>query len=156
MSNFRKTIIALLTVSMLFLPTLIAAKQPLVVNRLPNFIDKVSEGISLLFRFSPQSKIDYMQQLLEKRLAEIEFVNRNNDIDVLEITTSRYSTYMGKIMALTDAHRPASLSTIQEFYQNHLGRLEKIQSKFEHDSGWWLMLQHNINLLNIALSKLKS
>lgn len=159
--NFVKIIIVLVfTVLLSFSIPIVSAKHEVnagvTVDHLPGFIDKLTEGLNLLLRFSGQSKIDYSLYLLDKRLAEINFVLKNDDIDSLEITSSRYLTHVGRLIKLTEENKSLiPKDKLLSMYDKHTVHIEDLQKKFEYDSGWWIMLQHNINLLKEGKEKIQ-
>lgn len=127
------------------------------VNHVAGLFEKISEKISLMLKFNQEDKADYYQELLDKRLAEIEFVTENGQGDLIEETSSRYATYLSTVSDFIISNKinnkkDSVLKTLEE----HLKVLESIQSNFEFESGWWILIQHDINLVKDAKNKINN
>jgi len=116
------------------------------VDHVARGFEKIKERVTLFFKFSKDSKLDYLAYLSEKRLAELEY-GVNNDVNLIEETASRYTTYQGKLSEFVISNKMSDKKDpLSKMYSNHIAVLEKLQSKFEYDSGWWLSIQHGINV----------
>lgn len=133
------------------------AKLDFSVSKVESKWGKVTEKISLILKFSAQSKVDYYKYILEKRLAELTYVIESDQIDLVEPTASRYATYSGIV---SDFVINKKVTTKKEelikTFERHEKLLLQLQSKFEHDSGWWLAIQHDINNTKSFRDKLGS
>lgn len=127
------------------------------VNHVAGFFEKINEKITLFFKFDKENKTDFYQKLLEKRLAELEFVIKNGQGDLIEETSSRYSAYLGTTADFIFTNKLTSKKdALLKMFDNHTKIIETLQSHFEFESGWWLLLQHNINSINIFRDKIKN
>ncbi len=127
------------------------------VDHVAGRIEKFKEKISLFLKFNKKSKTNYYQYLAEKRLAEISYVIEKNDIDSVEPTASRYSTYIGILGNYVDTNKVSEKKNdLINMYERHIKILTELQKKFKHDSGWWLAIQNDINTIKIFIEKTKS
>lgn len=116
------------------------------VDRVANLRDRILERIILFFKFNPESSIEYQSQLVEKRLAEVKYVVDSGDWDPIEDVSSRYSSYLGRLTKFVLDHKMVSKKDdLIKMYSNHEAILEEILKNFESNSGFWLLIQHDIN-----------
>lgn len=157
----KKIIKLLLAVSLLaFLMSSIALSRSvntkIEVDHVAGKIEKIKEKIILFTRFNKKSKINYLQFLLEKRLAELSFVIETDQIDLVEPTASRYSTYAGRLAEYVVAKNLAEKKgDLISAYLRHSEIIKTLQKKFEFESGWWLALQHSIDSTKIYSEKVE-
>ncbi|MDO8503259.1 MAG: DUF5667 domain-containing protein [bacterium] len=129
----------------------------LVVDHVAGGVEKVKEKLTLFFNFKKEDKARYRQYLTEKRLAELKYVVDTNQIDSIEPVASRYSTYAG---LLTNFVVKEEIKTKRDdlltMFERHRQIVEELQKGFKFESGWWLMLQHNINVTKLSSDQLKT
>lgn len=131
-------------------------KVELEVNHIANVFEKFKEKATLFFNFSKDSKLNYEKYLLEKRLAELKYVVDSKEWQPVEETSSRYATYVSKFSE--NAIKNASKEKKEEIVgilERHEKIIEALQRNFEYDSGWWLLLQHDRNLLKMFSDRIK-
>lgn len=127
------------------------------VDHIANIRERIQERINLFFKFSPQDKAYYQKELAEKRLAELSFVIENKKGDFIEETSSRYSTYLGRLTeTVTDKKLSNMKGELLKMLENHKLILDELIKPFESNSGFWLLLQHNINVLQIYADQIKN
>lgn len=131
-------------------------KPNIQVDHIANNIEKIQEKITLFFKFDKKDKTKYMEFLSEKRLAELYYGIKSNQLDLLEPSASRYSTYIGNLTNFAMANRVASeKDELTKMFDKHIKIVEELQSSIPHDSGWWLALQHDINSAKIFEERIK-
>ena len=119
------------------------------VDHLSGIIDKIGEKIGLFLKFNNEDKLNYQQQILEKRMGELEYVINNGQGDLIEEMSSRYGTYLGNFSdfavnnKITDKKEQLII-----LYDDHIQLLTYFQQKVGVDTGWYILLQHNINVAN--------
>lgn len=149
--------IILLTLGIILTPSTKAKDEVTLnftVNHVATKFEKLGEKISLFFKFGKEAKVDEYQYLLEKRLAEVSYAV-NNNIDMVEPTASRYSTYIAVTTDYMLANKVSGKKDqVVATYKRHNKILTALQQKFKHDSGWWLAIQNDINLTNDSAAKL--
>ncbi|QQG47064.1 MAG: hypothetical protein HY044_02895 [Candidatus Woesebacteria bacterium] len=161
MRKFQKIFISLLSVLVLGLmissSQIYAQELKFEVNHIANGFEKIGEKITLFLKFSKTSKVDFYEYLAEKRLAEISYVIEANQIDSVEPTASRYSTYIGVLTNYVEANKVTSKKgDLVKMFERHSKILTNLQSKFKHDSGWWLAIQNDINNTKTFSEKIKT
>lgn len=126
------------------------------VNHVANVLEKFKEKATLFFKFSKDSKLNYEKYLLEKRLAELKYVIDSKEWDPVEETSSRYATYVSKFSegAIKNTSKEKKGEIIGVF-ERHEKIIEALQRNFEYDGGWWLLLQHDRNLIRMFSDKLR-
>lgn len=133
-----------------------SSESALKVERISNIRDRLFEKISLFFKFSKENKLDYMIYLQEKRLADLKYAVDNDEGDLIEELSSRYSTYLGNMTNFISERKiKYKKEEILKMMENHSKIIENLQKNFEFESGLWILLQHDINTLKIFSDKLK-
>lgn len=118
-------------------------------DKVASLPEKVSEKIGLFLKFDKKAKAAYLRKLLDKRLAELVWAADEN-INMVEETTSRYSTYAGHYVNFINSKDVESeKEMVPAVFDKHKEVLAEKQKKFEYDSAWWLSIQHDINTLDI-------
>ena len=119
--------------------------------------EKIKEKITLFSNFSKSGKTKYQIVLTEKRLAELKYAVDSGQTDLVEPTSSRYATYVGKLTNYIIKNNQVSFQKeLNSLFEMHKGTLEIMRNKFIYDSAWWLMLQQDIDTVNIFQIKLNS
>lgn len=158
---FKKilSVLAIVLVSTFLLASVVQAQDSsttIKVDHVAGGLEKVMEKVTLFLKFNKEAKTDYYQYLLEKRLAEISYVIGANNIDMVEPTASRYTTYIGVMADYMIANKVSDKKDqVTAEFGRHRKVLMDLQGKFKHDSGWWLAIQHDINSTNDFTEKLK-
>lgn len=125
-------------------------------EKVAGLVDRFGEKVSLLFKFSKESRAEYMENIVKRRFGELQYVLETEQGDFVEETSSRYSTYVGLLTdyliknKLTDR----KVETL-EMYKAHSAVLEENTLNQNYNSGFWLLLQHDINYLKIYSSQLE-
>ncbi len=126
------------------------------VNHVANVVEKLKEKVTLIFKFSKEDKFNYQKFLLEKRLAELKYIIDGKEWTPVEETSSRYATYLGKFTGfVAKGNLKDKKEEILSMYERHSKVLEELQKNFEFESGWWLLLQHDINSTKIFSTQVK-
>lgn len=127
------------------------------VGHIANNFEKLQEKITLFFKFDKKQKSAYQRELVEKRLAELKYVIENRQWDFIEEVTSRYTTYMGHYINFVEKNKITDdKDQLLALLDGHKYLIEKMQTRFEYESGWWLSIQHDINVLKMSSEKIKA
>lgn len=127
------------------------------VNHVANTKDRLWEKIELFFKFSPKDKIDFQQSLVEKRLAELKFIMDNDKGEMIEEVSSRYSTHLGNLTNDVIKNKlTEKKSELLKMLDNHNIILNNLISEVEFESGFWLLLKHDINYVKIYSDQINS
>ncbi|OGE36526.1 hypothetical protein A3E45_01235 [Candidatus Daviesbacteria bacterium RIFCSPHIGHO2_12_FULL_43_11] len=135
----------------------IATSSAIKVEKLANVIDRLGEKIQGFFKFSSEDKVNYQKELLERRFAELLFVIDNGQGDLIEEVSGRYATYVGRFAddLISKKVSPQSDKYLTMF-ENHMKILPVLRDHFPANSGFWLLLQHDINTVQIFSDKTKN
>lgn len=125
------------------------------VTKKAGVVAKIFERINLLTKFSAEDKAKYWQKLTDIRLAELKMEVDDKNFDLVEETASRYSTYLGNYAGFLIAKKViGQKQTFLDQTDSRLGILTELRDRFEYDSAWWLMIQHDINTIGIFKDRL--
>lgn len=125
------------------------------VDHVANVLDRLKEKITLLFKFSNEEKVNYMQELTNKRLGELVYIMTTGEGDLIEELSSRYATYISRLSTFVEEKKiDNDKINLLKTYETHLNILNNIQQNFEFESGWWILLQHDINTVKMSQEKL--
>lgn len=126
-------------------------------DHITNNFEKLKEKITLFFKFDKKQKSTYQRELVEKRLAELDYVIKNKQWDYIEDVTSRYSTYLGNYINFVEKNKITNdKEQLLNILNGHKNFIEKIQTKFEYGSGWWIYIEHDINVIKMSIEKIKA
>lgn len=133
-----------------------ASESAIKIDRISNIRDRLFEKISFFFKFSKEQKIDYLIYLQEKRLADLKYAIDNDQGDLIEELSSRYSTYLGKMANfMSEKKLSYKKEEVLKMMERHKIIIETLHKNFEFESGFWILLQHDINTLKIFSDKIK-
>lgn len=127
-----------------------AQTQPKVsADHVANVFEKLKEKVTMFFKFSQEEKFEYLAYLSEKRLGELKYVIDSKQGNLIEETSSRYSTYLGNLTEYAISHKMTNKKEeLKNLYDQHQKILEQLNT-FEYESGFWLLLMHNLNITKI-------
>lgn len=113
-------------------------------------VKRFKEKVILFFKFSPDSKVDYYQTLLDKRLAELVYIADNKNIAFIETTSSRYESTAGQLTEmLVKLDNKDKFSATEKKFGEHLLILDQAQRNFMQPSAEWRFVQNDINSVKI-------
>lgn len=113
-------------------------------------VKRLKEKLILFLKFDQESRISYIQTLLDKRLSELAYISDNKNTAFIETTSSRYESTAGQLTeALIKFNNPAKEKDAKEKFANHLEILSKIQTNFSPTTAEWRFIENDINSLRI-------
>lgn len=114
------------------------------------------EKVRWFFIFSDQNKVDYHQDLINKRLSELKYVVDSKLLSEVETSSQRFAyqagVLVGQLKKMNDKERDTKL--LKDFEKYKLV-LEKLRDNYPANSSFWMLLQHDINTLNILSDQIK-
>lgn len=161
----RKIFLILFLALFIFLPNLAFAdinqestpSFKVKVEKVSNVIDRLKEKITLFFKFNSDDKLNYQQQLVEQRLGELDYVIRDGQGDFIEEVSSRYAAYVGRLSeSVLSSKNNNKRGEVIRMFNNHLPILAVMRDNFPANSGFWLLLQHDINTVRIYSAKIQN
>lgn len=85
-------------------------------------------------------------ELLNLRLAELQFSVDSQKGDAIESCASRYLTFVGKLKAsYLNSHSDIQKEALAKLLTLHLPILNSLRDTYEANSGLWLATQHDVN-----------
>lgn len=117
---------------------------------------KLLERVNLAVRLGSEGKAKYWQKLTDVRLAELKMIVDENNLDLIEETSSRYSTYLGRYSEFIINKKVRSQKdTILKQFASHSDILTGLRDKYKYDSAYWLLIQHDINTITIFKNRIE-
>lgn len=153
-----KAITIIFTVTVLlfiFYPRFVIAQDStpsalLKVKHIANLIERQKEKITLFLKFTTNDKLKYYKYLSEKRLAEIVYATENEYGDRIEETSARYLANIGNLTKYVESNNISPYKQeLIDLSINHISVLENLRDLFPANSGWWLSIQHDINVIKM-------
>lgn len=162
MKQFSQNTFFLLAVSFLslfvFLGVIFADNEWAIESVKPaGFFEKVGEKLGLFLNFDREKKVSYFARLTNKRLGELKYVIETKNYDGVEVSSSRYSTYVLSFADLAVANlandkRAAYIGMLE----SQKKEAERLRDVFAFESGWWLSLSHSVNSAQIVREKISN
>ena len=128
------------------------------VKDVSTIVDRLKEKIALFFAFSKVQKNEIYKNLLEKRLADVEYVFEDNRGDLIETTTSRYWAQIGRTKDFVLKNKQSLISgenkkdiNIEEWrgiLERHILVINHLRDIIGYESPFWLLLSHDFNVLD--------
>ncbi|OGE72387.1 hypothetical protein A3H40_04045 [Candidatus Daviesbacteria bacterium RIFCSPLOWO2_02_FULL_38_15] len=117
-------------------------------------VKRLFEKFMEKLQFTNETKEKYYEDLVQTRLAELKYVVDKDYLDQVEKSTQRVSYQVG---VLTDYVVSKKLNdkkqSIADLYKKDKIILEKLRDKYPANSGFWMLIQHIINSIDINLQK---
>lgn len=145
----KKVFYLLVFLAYLFVPPTVQAKDVYPDNGSYKY-ERLKEKVGLMLKFNVDKKAEHIEQLLEKRLKELEYIGTNKQLFYLETTASRYSATAGQLTEIVIKKKLNNRkSDVIKLFESHKPRLEKIRNLNEHANSEWRMIQYDIESLDI-------
>lgn len=113
------------------------------------------KGVLFVLSVSKEKKVDYYQELLDKRLSELYKISEGKEIAQIEKGTQRYFTTAGELSEFIINHRlTGKIDSTRELFEKHLVALESFEQNFNPSTSEWRFLEDDINYLKTYLSRL--
>jgi hypothetical protein len=122
-------------------------------------LKRIQEKAYLSLKTTPQSKVDYMRNLLNTRLEELSNQVNSESYDYILPSAQRYSTLAGQITELVISNNMKDeVKNIKEQFSDHLKTLNSIYVKYPKntDNKEYKYIEDDINYLKIYSDKLNS
>lgn len=114
--------------------------------------DKIGEKAEGFTKFNKKNKFVFNKKVLDKRLSEIVYAVKE-DPDRVEETSSRYGTYLNNFKNNWNEYYDKKV--VSQMIKEHKTILDSLQKKEKYESGFWLLFQNNLNLLDQLSQKIK-
>ncbi|MDD5147489.1 MAG: DUF5667 domain-containing protein [Candidatus Daviesbacteria bacterium] len=122
-------------------------------------LKRVQENLFLKFKSNPGERVDYMSNLLNSRLEELQNVVKNKNYDYVLKASLRYSTLVGRITELIEANNLTDkVEAIKSQFLEHQKILDTLYVAYPKnipDNVEWKYIQDDFNYLKLYLDQLK-
>lgn len=114
------------------------------------------EKVRWYFTFSDQNKVNYHQDLLNKRLSELKYVVDNKLLSEVETSSQRFA-YQAGVLAdvLKKMNDKEGNALLLEDFEKYKLVLNKLRDNYPANSSFWMLIQHDINTLKILSEQIK-
>lgn len=121
-------------------------------------LKRVQENFFLNFKSDPGARVDFMSNLLNSRLEELQNVVKNKNYDYVLKASLRYSTLAGRITELMEANSLSDkVDAVKSQFLNHQKLLDALYVAYPKniaDNVEWKYIQDDFNYLKLYLDKL--
>lgn len=122
----------------------------------PTYVFKrVKEKLSMILKFSNNSKFAYSLQLLEKRLSELVTIVDNKNLDQMVTNSQRFSYQAGITATINAKLKDNQNDKMRKVFNKYSQVLDELRDNYPANSAYWLLMQQNIDTLNILLAEMK-
>lgn len=118
-------------------------------------IKRLWEKISERLLFFNDSQINYAKKLLAARFSELQYISASKNLDEVQNASERFAYQAGILTDLVQDASPQEKDKIVNLFEVYKDDLNKIKFYFEMDSGFWILILHDINTLDILTARLK-
>lgn len=107
-------------------------------------------------QFSRQAKINFYESLLKTRLAELNYVVEKKLLSQVQSSSERFAYQAGILTEeLVRQNKSADKENVIKEFEKFSPFLDSLRDKYEANSSFWMLVQHDINSLNILSDQLK-
>ena len=120
-------------------------------------IKRLQEKAFLNLRVSQEQKVEYLGQLLDNRLVELENLVKDESYEFLRTASLRYSTTAGHLTeAVVDNNLTKNVNPLKEKFESHKKRLQAMYEAYPKNfkDEEYKYIEDAINYLNAYLDKL--
>ncbi len=117
-------------------------------------IGRAWEKVYISFIFSNKGRVEYHNKLLDKRLAELNYLVNNKELSLIEDSSSRFSYQVGVLAETLEFEESGTRTGTIAKFKDYASFLASLRDEFPANSSNWLFIQQNIDTLNIFIEKL--
>lgn len=106
--------------------------------------------------FSYDSKKSFYESLLKTRLAELKYVVDHKFLSEVQTSSERFA-YQAGILAeeLIKQNKTKDKENLIKEFEQYAKFLDNLRDKYEANTSFWMLIQHDINTLKILSDQLK-
>lgn len=116
---------------------------------------RLKEKVSELLIFFPDSKLNYSRKLLRTRFSELNHIIQEQSLDEVQRSSERFAYQAGKLTELAEKEPKEAKEKTINLFKTYQDDLNQMKYKFEQDSGFWILVLHDINTLDYLTARLK-
>ena len=107
-------------------------------------------------QFSKQAKINFYQSLLKTKLSELNYVVEKKFLSEVQSASERFAYQAGILTEeLIRQNKSADKENVIKEFERFSPFLDTLRDKYEANSSYWMLIQHDINTLGILSAQLK-
>lgn len=107
-------------------------------------------------QFSKKAKITFYKSQLTTRLAELNYVVEKKLLSEVQSSSERFAYQAGILTEeLVRQNKSADKENIIKEFEKFIPFLDSLRDKYEANSSFWMLVQHDINTLRILSDQLK-
>ena len=107
-------------------------------------------------QFSKQAKINFYQSLLKTKLSELNYVVEKKFLSEVQRASERFAYQAGILTEeLIRQNKSADKENVIKEFERFSPFLDTLRDKYEANSSYWMLIQHDINTLGILSAQLK-
>lgn len=119
-------------------------------------LKRVWEKVRDQLNFSDDAKITFAKDLLRERLAELKFVVENKILSEVEHSSQRFAFQAGILVEeIAKQNKSSEKEKLMKEFEQYNTFLGQLRDKYQANSSFWMLIQHDINSLGILSEKLK-
>lgn len=113
--------------------------------------EKISGGLL----FFNDSKLNYEKKLLNIRFSELQLIAAAKNLEEVQRSSERFAYQAGIVTDVAQNSSQAEKEKVLNIFKNYRDDLEKIKFYFDMDSGFWILILHDINTLDLLTARLR-
>lgn len=130
-------------------------QQPADPGTISYLIGRLIEKVSEKIIFMEDSKINFSKKMLNKRFSELVYLVEKKDTEQLQKSSERFAYQAGILADLVKDQPPNEKEKVIRLFNSYKNDLNKIKHNYDQDSGYWILILHDINTLDILTARLK-
>lgn len=118
---------------------------------------RLSEKALIFTKISKGAKVDYFNELIRKRLAELQYVVDNKYLGEVQQASQRLSYQIGILSDYININQSQLFKQkleAKDSLNSYNGFLATLRDKYPANSSYWMLIQHDINSIEINSRKL--
>ena len=118
-------------------------------------IKRLLEKISGNLLFFSDSKLNHEKKLLNTRFSELQYIAASENLEEVQRSSERFAYQAGIVANLVQDASPKEKEKVINLFKIYKEDLNQIKFYFEMDSGFWILILHDINTLDLLTARLK-
>lgn len=107
-------------------------------------------------QFSTDSRVNFYQSQLKIRLSELNYVIENKLLGEVEQSSQRFAYSAGTLTNnLVKQNKSSEKEKVIKDFEKYSKFLEQLRDKYEANTSFWMLIQHDINSLGILADQIK-
>lgn len=130
-------------------------QQPADPGTISYLITRLLEKVSEKILFMEDSRVNFSKKILNKRFSELVYLAEKKDTEEIQKSSERFAYQAGTLTELVKDKAPSEKEKVVLLFNSYKDDLNKIKHNYDQDSGYWILMLHDINTLDILTARLK-